>query len=127
MSGSLARSRGRKKLRFVRTPHIARLSRRQRQKRLMPEICRFYGIVIRFYYRDHPPTHFHAIYGEYEALIEIESGAVYEGYLPGTAYDLVNRWRLLHLQELREDWDRARLRLPLVPIPPPVYEIVDRK
>ena len=84
----------------------------------MPEICRFYGIVIRFYYRDHPPTHFHAIYGEYEALIEIESGAVYEGYLPGTAYYLVNRWRLLHLQERREDWDRARLRLPLVPIAP---------
>ncbi len=39
----------------------------------MPEVSRFYGIIIRFYYRDHPPTHFHAIYGEHEALIEIES------------------------------------------------------
>ena len=43
----------------------------------MPEVCRFYGIIIRFYYREHPPTHFHAIYGEHEALIEIETGDVY--------------------------------------------------
>lgn len=57
----------------------------------MPEVSRFYGIIIRLYYRDHPPTHFHAIYGGHEALIEIETGAVYEGHLPQTAYDLVNR------------------------------------
>ncbi len=37
----------------------------------MPEVSRFYGIIIRLYYRDHPPTHFHAMYGEDEALIEI--------------------------------------------------------
>jgi len=51
-------------------------------------------------------------------LIEIETGAIYEGYLPGTAYDLVNRWRINHLQELRDDWDRARQQLPLLPIAP---------
>jgi len=55
----------------------------------MPEVCRFYGIIIRFYYREHPPTHFHALYGEHEALIEIETGDVYQGWLPQTAYDLV--------------------------------------
>jgi hypothetical protein len=48
----------------------------------MPEVSRFYGIVIRFYYRDHPPMHFHAIYAEYEALIEIETGNIHEGFLP---------------------------------------------
>jgi hypothetical protein len=84
----------------------------------MPEVSRFYGIAVRFYYRDHPPTHFHAIYGEYEALIEIETGAVYRGRLPKTAYDLVNTWREIHLQELRADWDRARQQLPLLPIAP---------
>lgn len=84
----------------------------------MPEICRFYGIIIRFYYRDHPPTHFHAIYGGQEALIEIETGAIHEGSLPRTAYELVNRWRALHLQELRDDWSRARQQLPLLPITP---------
>jgi hypothetical protein len=84
----------------------------------MPEICRFYGIIIRFYYRDHPPRHFHAIYGEHEALIEIETGAIYEGYLPATAHDLVNRWRIQHLPELRDDWVRARRQLSLFPIAP---------
>ncbi len=84
----------------------------------MPEVSRFYGIIIRFYYREHPPTHFHAIYGGYEALIEIETGAINQGKLPKTAYDLVNAWRLLHLQELREDWNRARRKMPLLPIPP---------
>ena len=53
----------------------------------MPEVCRFYGIIIRLYYREHPPTHFHAIYGEHEALIEIETGEIYEGWLPRTAYE----------------------------------------
>jgi Domain of unknown function (DUF4160) len=42
----------------------------------MPEVCRFYGIIIRFYYREHPPRHFHAIYGDHEALIEIETGDI---------------------------------------------------
>jgi hypothetical protein len=84
----------------------------------MPEVSRFYGIIIRFYYRDHPPEHFHAIYGEHEALIEIVSGNIYRGSLPGTAYDLVNKWRLIHLQELRDDWERARQQLPMVPIAP---------
>jgi hypothetical protein len=73
----------------------------------MPEVSRFYGII-RFYYRDHSPTHFHAIYAEHEALIEIETGRIYQGNLPKTAYELVNRWRLIHLQELRENWNRAR-------------------
>jgi hypothetical protein len=50
----------------------------------MPEVSRFYGIVIRFYYREHPPTHFHAIYGGHEALIEIETGAIHQG---GSAED----------------------------------------
>ena len=84
----------------------------------MPEISRFYGIIIRFYYRDHPPTHFHAIYGEYEALIEIENGAIYEGNLPGTAYEIVDRWRSMHLIELRDNWRRARQQFPLLPIAP---------
>jgi Domain of unknown function (DUF4160) len=49
----------------------------------MPEVSRFYGIIIRLYYRDHPPSHFHAIYEEHEALIEIETGAINQGICPG--------------------------------------------
>ena len=84
----------------------------------MPEVSRFYGIMIRFYYRDHPPIHFHAMYGEHEALVEIDTGTIHQGYLPGTALDLVDRWRLLHLQELQNNWSRARQQLPLLPIAP---------
>ena len=84
----------------------------------MPEVSRFYGIIIRFYYRDHPPTHFHAIYGEHEALIEIETGVIHQGHLPKTDHDLVNRWRTIHIRELRDEWNRARQQQPLLPIAP---------
>jgi hypothetical protein len=52
-------------------PHILKSPGNASANRFMPEVSRFYGIVIRFYYRDHPPEHFHAIYGEHEALVEI--------------------------------------------------------
>ena len=86
--------------------------------RFMPEVSRFYGIVIRFYYREHPPEHFHAIYGEHEALIEIRTGEIHEGFLPLKALELVNEWRALHLDELQEAWRRSREELPLQRIEP---------
>ncbi|MFN2454387.1 MAG: DUF4160 domain-containing protein [Pyrinomonadaceae bacterium] len=46
----------------------------------MPELCRFYGIVIRMYFADHPPPHFHAEYGEHEALIIIEDSQIFSGF-----------------------------------------------
>ena len=55
----------------------------------MPEICRFYGIVIRMYFDDHSPPHFHAVYGGAEAVIEIDSLAVLSGHLPPRARGLV--------------------------------------
>ena len=58
----------------------------------MPEIARFYGIVIKLFFGDHPPPHFHAIYGEYNALISIESLEVIEGDLPNRAEKLVMEW-----------------------------------
>jgi hypothetical protein len=61
---------------------------------------------------------FHAIYAEHEALVEIETGLVNEGYLPKKALELVNEWRVLRLAELRDDWRRAEQELPLLPIPP---------
>lgn len=86
--------------------------------RFMPEVSRFYGIVIRFYYREHPPEHFHAIYGEHEALVEIHTGRVHEGFLPPKALQLVNEWRRLHLEELVEAWRRSSEELPLESIEP---------
>lgn len=74
----------------------------------MPELSRFFGIVIRMFFSDHEPAHFHAIYGEYEALIEVETLAIFRGNLPRRAMALVLEWAALHRAELREDWMRAR-------------------
>ncbi|HXW84735.1 MAG TPA: DUF4160 domain-containing protein [Candidatus Binataceae bacterium] len=74
----------------------------------MPELSRFFGIVIRMFYSDHEPAHFHATYGEYEALIEIDTLATFRGSLPRRALALVVEWAVLHRDELREDWQRAR-------------------
>ena len=58
----------------------------------MPELCRFYGIVIHMYYGDHPPPHFHARYGDHEAVIGIDSLAALRGHLPPRASGLVAEW-----------------------------------
>lgn len=83
----------------------------------MPEICRFYGISIRMYYDDHGPPHFHAVYGEYEAKVEIRSGRV-RGRLPKRALQLVLEWYPRHAEELLEAWHRAENGNPLGRITP---------
>ena len=83
----------------------------------MPEISRFLGIVIYMYYREHAPAHFHAEYGEYEIIVDIESGVV-TGKFPRRALNMVLEWYALHKDELADDWRRARQKLPLTPINP---------
>jgi hypothetical protein len=84
----------------------------------MPQVCYFFGIVIRMYYSDHIPPHFHAEYGEYEAVYEIDTLDVLRGGLPRRAHALVVEWATLYRPELRANWDRARLSLSLVAISP---------
>lgn len=74
----------------------------------MPTVAWFYGIAIRMYVREHPPAHFHAIYGEHEANVSVDTGEVIEGELPKVAARLVREWALLHQRELRNNWKRAR-------------------
>lgn len=74
----------------------------------MPELCRFYGIVIRLYTREHAPPHFHAVYVDNEALVGIDSLAILQGALPARARRLVIEWASLHQGELREAWNRAQ-------------------
>ena len=83
----------------------------------MPIISSFFGIVIRMFYRDHEPPHFHAVYGEYEASIEIEP-IVIHGSLPPTAQRLVVEWASLHKAELLENWRLAREGQPLNAVEP---------
>ncbi len=58
----------------------------------MPEISRFYGIVIKMYFDDHLPPHFHAEYGEYEVLVNTNTLAIISGKLPSRALGLVIEW-----------------------------------
>ncbi len=78
----------------------------------------FYGIVIAMYYDDHPPPHFHAKYGEYEAQVAIATGEVINGDLPRRARQLVAEWTELRRPELMEDWERAERQEPLDTIEP---------
>jgi len=73
----------------------------------MPELCRFFGIVIRVYFDDHPPPHFHAEYGEHEALIEIRTLAVIAGNLPSRALGMVIEWASTRQVELNQAWGKA--------------------
>ena len=84
----------------------------------MPEISRFYGIVIKMFFDDHNPPHFHALYGEHEVLIDINTFAVFAGHLPPRALGLVIEWATLHQDELLNDWERAQGQEPLSKIEP---------
>lgn len=84
----------------------------------MPTISIFYGILIQMFWREHNPPHFHALYGEHEALIDVWELRVLRGSLPRRAMALVLEWAAEHRDELMEDWNLcSQLKHPK-PIPP---------
>ncbi|HLF63773.1 MAG TPA: DUF4160 domain-containing protein [Saprospiraceae bacterium] len=74
----------------------------------MPELARFYGIIIKMYFVDHNPPHFHADYGEYRAEYDIQSLDLINGKFPRRAHALVIEWASIHKSELLENWERAQ-------------------
>lgn len=74
----------------------------------MPTISYFYGIAIQMFWNDHAPPHFHALYGEDEAVISIETLKVSRGGLPRRALALVVEWAEAHRAELMENWELCR-------------------
>jgi hypothetical protein len=74
----------------------------------MPTICRFYGIKITIFFRDHAPPHFHARFAEHEAQIRIADGAITAGRLPPGAATLVNTWWKRYKGEIVRSWDRTQ-------------------
>ena len=71
----------------------------------MPEICRFFHIIIRMYAKEHAPPHFHAFYGDREAVFSISSGEVVEGSLPQRQERLVAAWAAIYKKELTANWE----------------------
>jgi hypothetical protein len=83
----------------------------------VPELSRFYGIVVFMNYNDHDPPHFHARYQEQEVSVEIQSGIV-QGTMSKRALKMLIEWLEQHQAELADNWQRARERRPLQKIPP---------
>ncbi len=84
----------------------------------MPRISRFHGVDVYMYYNDHAPPHFHAIHGDDEVLIEFPPPKVYRGGIPRNLQKKVLQWAALHDRELEDNWRRASVGQPLLPIPP---------
>ncbi len=74
----------------------------------MPEICRFYGIIIAMFFDDHNPPHFHARYGGNNVVIDINTFNVLEGKIPPRALNMVIEWAKSHQDELLKDWKLAK-------------------
>ena len=84
----------------------------------MPEVSRFFGIVIHMYVDDHLPAHFHARQAGREVVVAIDTLAIIRGRLSPRAYALVVEWAALHADELLADWELAQSGLPLRRIAP---------
>jgi hypothetical protein len=74
----------------------------------MAEICWFFGIIVQMFGNDHNPPHFHVVYNEYRAIIEIESGEILQGSIPGRQLKYVQVWCDIHKQELLENFTKLR-------------------
>ena len=81
----------------------------------MPEIARFYGIIIRLFYETgrHQLPHFHAVFGDHVASYTIEPPALLAGTMPRRQHHLILAWAELHMEELNENWRLAEQQLPL--------------
>ncbi len=84
----------------------------------MPELSRFYGIIIRMYFMDHNPPHFHAEYQGFRAEYNIKTLDLIVGKLPHRAHALVLEWASEHKKELLDNWEKAAIPEPLSPIEP---------
>ena len=74
----------------------------------MPQLSRFFGIIISMYFQDHNPPHFQAAYNEFKCVIDIETLEITKGDLPPRAYKMVAEWASLHIEELLENWQEAQ-------------------
>jgi len=82
----------------------------------MPEISRFFGIILSMYHNEHPPPHFHARYGQQKVIVDIQTFAVLEGQFSPRLRGV--EWVAIHQHELLENWQLAKQYQPLKKITP---------
>jgi hypothetical protein len=86
--------------------------------RRMPIISIFFGIVVRMFYREHDPAHFHAEHQGQQATFSFD-GEILSGEIrSGTAKRLIRDWALGHRAELEANWQRMKEGQPMDRIPP---------
>ena len=76
----------------------------------MPVISRFYGIAVKMYFREHGVPHFHALYGEFNAVFDLQTLEMVEGDLPQRATRMVKEWAQRYQAELLEMWRTQEFR-----------------
>lgn len=78
----------------------------------MPEISRFYGIVIKMFFKpkEHEPSHIHALYGECVGIFDLKTMKMTEGDMPKRAQDMIEEWLRIHQNDLQDMWDTQQLR-----------------
>jgi len=74
----------------------------------MPEIARFYGIIIKLFFVEHGYPHFHAVYREFNAIFNIETLEMIEGDLPSRAKKLTLEWAAMYQDELLKMWNTQK-------------------
>lgn len=78
----------------------------------MPEICRFFGIIITMYVDDHFPPHFHARYAEFKVTIDIMTSQIIDGEIPTKQQRLIQAWTEIHRNELIYNWHEGQSETP---------------
>ncbi len=78
----------------------------------MPEISRFYGIIIKMFFKpkEHEPSHIHALYGEHVGIFDLQTMEMTEGDLPIKAQGLIKEWISQNQESLLQMWDSQKLR-----------------
>lgn len=84
----------------------------------MPELSRFYGMIVYLYWKDHAPPPFHVVYGDEEVLLLIDSWQVYAGSIPSRALKMVREWAEKHKSENKTAWGEAVAGKPFKKIEP---------
>ncbi len=78
------------------------------RSRIVPTLSSFYGIMIRMYYREHEPAHFHADYQGQQGTFDFMGNPIAGAFRSRTALRLIREWSQLHRAELERNWERMK-------------------
>lgn len=84
----------------------------------MPYVSMFFGIIVRMFYNEHNPPHFHAEYQGQAGVFDLNGNMTHGSMRSKTAVRLIREWAALHNAELVRNWERAAQKEPIEKIDP---------